>query len=94
MTTKKLNELSLNAQKFDAAAIGKPQYVSGWLHKIKGQRPRKMLRLVPAGSVFFYLWKNETYEKKKNLIKNFWLNSLSPEYKVFGFGRILIGVWK
>ena len=94
MTTKKLNELSLNAQKFDAAAIGKSQYISGWLHKIKGQRPRKMLRLVPAGSVFFYLWKNETYEKKKNLIKNFWLNSLSPEYKVFGFGRILIGVWK
>lgn len=91
---KEINQYTLNGKNFDAAAIGKPVYVSGWLKSSHGQHPRGLLHLAPAGSVFFYEWKNESKKEKEQIIRKFWLDSLTPEYKIFGFGRILIGVWK
>ena len=82
-----------------AAAIGKPVYISGWerTRDRSNQHPRPMIWAVPPGSVFFFEWKNDEQddENKKQIIMKNWLQSVaSQKYKRFGFGRILMGVWK
>lgn len=84
-----------------AAAIGKPIYMSGWAHEgtkngaKNVQRPRRMIHALPPGTVLFYEWASgASDEEKKSLITKHWVGSLTNEYACFGFGRILLGVWK
>lgn len=76
-----------------AAAIGKPLYMSGWMHSQQGQQPRPMQHLLPPGSTFFYEWPSDDPEQREEIIKKNWFTSISKGYEIFGFGRILMGVW-
>ncbi|MCK6683911.1 MAG: type III-B CRISPR module-associated protein Cmr3 [Thermoanaerobaculia bacterium] len=71
-----------------AAATGKPQFASGW--NVKLARPRPIVSLTPAGSVFFYKWEKD--DDRADFIRTNWLSSISPGRHA-GFGRVLIGVW-
>jgi CRISPR type III-B/RAMP module-associated protein Cmr3 len=73
------------------AAIGKPAYASGW--DTKWNRPRPILALVPAGSVFFYRWGSGERPSPEGLIDQLWLTAISPHGGSVGFGRVLVGVW-
>jgi len=73
-----------------AAAIGKPLYCSGW--NVLDNRPRPMLTLIPAGSVFFYSWPEMC--ERETLIRQQWLDCVSNEFGSAGFGRYLMGVWR
>ncbi len=74
-----------------AAAIGKPRWSSGW--NVAARAPRKITTLVPAGSVYFYEWRESSPETREQLVREHWLSSLGPGAEA-GFGRILIGVWQ
>lgn len=90
-----LADLKIDDRSPIAAAVGKPVYSSGWIKSKGGQRPRGMIHAMPAGSVLFYEWEKTTNpENKKDIIRKHWLSTLVPGYGCFGFGRILIGVWK
>ncbi len=86
----------LEGNKPKAACIGKEIMVSGWNSDRSNQHPRPILKLIPAGSIFFYEWgENNTDDgKRKRIIQNNWLKPFSEKYKNSGFGRILIGVWR
>ena len=82
-----------------AAAIGKSTCISGWNTDPNNQHPRPILRLIPAGSTFFYPWPtNYSDDAKRNLIEENWLEPVTKgsteDFRNSGFGRILIGVWK
>ncbi|NLP09426.1 hypothetical protein GX408_03410 [bacterium] len=81
-------------QKPVAAGIGKEITISGWNADRSGQHPRPILKLIPAGSVFFYKWPDNDTEERKKIISDYWFKPLSNNYKNSGFGRVLIGVWK
>jgi len=77
-----------------AACIGKEMTISGWNSDRSNQHPRPILKLIPAGSSFFYKWQNGDDEQRKKIIHDNWFKPVSEKYKNSGFGRILIGVWK
>ena len=74
-----------------AAAIGKPIAIGGWdlLH----ERPKDMLKAVPAGSVYFFELVNSPQPIDK-LFQQFHFKSLqlSPLREI-GFGISLVGTW-
>lgn len=84
----------------EAVALPRYQTISGWDYsvldengKMKGA-PKPTRRLVPAGSVYFIKFKDES--KIENFIKDIWLNSIcekdSQEARD-GFGIALLGTW-
>lgn len=77
-----------------AAAIGKAKSMSGWNTDYQNQHPRPIMKLVPAGSTFFYKWPENDDNNKIEIIDKYWCEPISKKYKSSGFGRMLIGVWK
>lgn len=75
-----------------AAAIGKELTISGWNTNRQEQHPRPIRKLIPAGSTFFYKWKNG--EDRSDAIDRHWMQPVSEQYRNSGFGRMLIGVWQ
>lgn len=75
-----------------AAAVGRPQWVSGW--DSARRQPRRLVSLTPAGSVFFYRWpEGFGDERRQSLVEQRWLDTLNGKGGAAGFGRTLVGVW-
>ncbi len=86
-----------------AAAVGKPEVISGW--DIVNKRPKPLYRMVPAGSVYFF----ET-SRKLDINDALWIMNkfrfksvMTPDkgncadfrfYRDMGFGLAVAGVWK
>ncbi len=67
-------------------AIGKYQSIGGF--DIKKNKPKKMFKAVPAGSVYYF----ELLEgKKEDLIEKFNLKSISDFYSNEGYGIVILG---
>lgn len=87
--------------KFVAAAVNKPQYISGWQREGSGMSgtARPMELAAPAGSVYFFdaseYRTKKDYEKCINdLYEKYNLNhSISDKYPSAGFGIGLVGTW-
>jgi CRISPR-associated protein Cmr3 len=90
--------------KLEAAAVGRPQVVSGWDYertkeKPNGQ-PKPTRRLAPAGSVFFLKLDGDE-QNIDQWIDAVWMNCVSdddengnPEQtRLDGFGLAALGVW-
>jgi len=72
------------------AAISKPLNVGGW--DVKTQKPKPMLKAVPAGSVYYV--KAKTIEAAKNAAKNIFEQDSISEFADSakqGFGIVFIG---
>ncbi len=80
-----------------AAAVGRPQVVSGWDYE--NGRPKPTRRLAPAGSVYFL--KLEGDGDINRWIDEVWMNCVSDDDKtgnpeqtrLDGFGLAALGVW-
>lgn len=74
------------------AAVGKPEFISGWRNLAK--EPRPLLKMVPAGAIYFYeseLWNDAQYN---NFFTTYHFNqSISDYYPNAGFGTTLLGTW-
>jgi len=82
----------IDARPLIAAAIGKELTISGWNTNQPNQHPRPIRKLIPAGSTFFYEWKNAA--ERAGIIDTLWMQPVSNQYRNSGFGRMLIGVWQ
>lgn len=78
-----------------AGALGRLRHVSGWAAATAKPGPRRLLTLLPAGSVFFFRWQadQDSPEARRQWLRDRWLDALRPEYAAAGFGRVLPGVW-
>ncbi|HEY2292153.1 MAG TPA: type III-B CRISPR module-associated Cmr3 family protein [Thermoanaerobaculia bacterium] len=78
-----------------AGAVGRTRYVSGWASAAVEPGPRRLLALLPAGSVFFFEWRDDQQdpELRRAWLQERWLAPLDPKYAAAGFGRVLTGVW-
>lgn len=87
--------LTLGGRSPIAGAIGRVRYVSGWAAAAAQPGPRPLLALLPAGSVFFFEWRDSERDPdlRRAWLREHWLAPLRPEYAAAGFGRILTGVW-
>lgn len=76
-----------------AAAVGKPQTISGWDLSKKG--PRLSRRLVPAGSVFYLELTGEPNDIDSWFDKT-WFHCMSDEAddRASGFGLVAIGTYE
>lgn len=85
----------------EAVALPRYQTISGWDYSVLDEKgkmigaPKPTRRLVPAGSVYFIKFNDES--KIESFIKEVWLQSVcekdSQEARD-GFGIALIGTWK
>ncbi len=80
------------------AAIGKPEFISGWLNANIGKKlpggPRPLLKMVPAGAVYFYKadhWNDADFDAFKETYH--FNQSISDYYPNAGFGTTLLGTW-
>jgi CRISPR-associated protein Cmr3 len=75
-----------------AAAIQRPQVVSGWDFELG--RPKPSRRLVPAGSVFFLSLEGESAGIQK-WVEGMWMQCISDEEqdRRDGFGLAVLGNW-
>jgi CRISPR-associated protein Cmr3 len=75
-----------------AAAVGRPQVVSGWNYETK--RPKATRRLAPAGSVYF-LRLAGTEDAIRAWINNTWMQCVSDDEhsRNDGFGLAVLGTW-
>lgn len=81
-----------------AAAVRRPQVVSGWDYEIRKPKPTR--RLVPAGSVFFLKLKGDEQDIDQ-WINTIWMNCVSDDdedgdpcqTRLDGFGLAALGVW-
>lgn len=86
----------LGKAQFVAAAVGKPNYMSGWKKSGNGSAggPRPMRRLAPAGSVYFFTAYDLDDTTLQDLYTTYHCNqSISDEYPVAGFGTAFVGAW-
>lgn len=76
-----------------AAALGKPRYASGW--DVRAGRPRELVALLPAGSVFYYEWPGDAADDdaRADLVRRLWTRPVQERGGAVGFGRALAGVW-
>jgi CRISPR-associated protein Cmr3 len=74
-----------------AAAVGRPQVVSGWDYEIRQPKPTR--RLAPAGSVYFLKLNGDG--DIDQWIKAIWMNCISDEAqdRLDGFGLAALGTW-
>lgn len=85
-----------------AAAVQRPQTVSGWdyeyydeIRKQRG-RPKPTKRLAPAGTVFFLRFDAEaSVDAMQNWVRKLWLTCVSDKEqdRLDGAGMAAIGVW-
>ena len=87
--------------KLISACVGKPVYIGGFDMKGKDKirekdrpQPKKMLRAIPAGSVYFFEIENPTKENVIKIIDSFHYKNISEERKKEGFGFSLVGIVK
>ena len=81
-----------------AAAVGRPQVVSGWDYEIRKPKPTR--RLAPAGSVFFLNLEGDE-QNIDQWIDAVWMNCVSDDdengnpgqTRSDGFGLAALGVW-
>ncbi len=81
-----------------AAAVRRPQVVSGWDYEIRKPKPTR--RLAPAGSVFFLKLDGDE-QKIDQWIDAVWMNCVSDDdengnpdqTRLDGFGLAALGVW-
>ena len=67
--------------------------MSGWNSDLRGQHPRPIRNLSPAGSPFFYEWPDGIGdEQKRQIIYNYWFETVTKgtteNYRNAGFGRM------
>ncbi|WP_298819066.1 type III-B CRISPR module-associated protein Cmr3 [Chloroflexus sp.] len=76
-----------------AAAIARPQVVSGWDLNIGKPKPTR--RLAPAGSVYFLTLTASDDEVIQRWIDAIWMQNISdaPQDRLDGFGLAALGVW-
>jgi CRISPR-associated protein Cmr3 len=80
-----------------AAAVGRPQVVSGWDYELR--RPKPTRRLAPAGSVYFL--KLDDSGDIDQWIDTIWMNCVSDDdeggnpaqTRLDGFGLAALGTW-
>jgi len=74
-----------------AAAVAKPQVISGWDMKVGAPKPTR--RLAPAGSVYFLKLKDGT--DVDAFIDCVWMQNVSDGrlHRLDGFGLAVLGVW-
>jgi CRISPR-associated protein Cmr3 len=81
-----------------AAAVGRPQVVSGWDYEIRKPKPTR--RLAPAGSVFFLKLKGDA-QCIDQWIDAIWMQCVSDDdaqgnpaqTRMDGFGLAVLGAW-
>ncbi|NTU79616.1 MAG: type III-B CRISPR module-associated protein Cmr3 [Chloroflexales bacterium] len=75
-----------------AAAVGRPQVVSGWDYEQK--RPKPTRRLAPAGSVYF-LSLGDDQEAIRKWVEATWMHCVSDDAQdqSDGFGLAVLGTW-
>jgi len=78
--------------KLIAAAVGRPQVVSGWDYDLKGRKPTR--RLAPAGGVFFLKLEGGP-EAIKKWVADTWMQCVSDDEqdRRDGFGLAVLGTW-
>jgi CRISPR-associated protein Cmr3 len=92
-----LPEQLKQAYNLEIVAVALPRYqtISGWDYAIpNGGAPKPTRRLVPAGSVYFIKFKDES--KIEDFVNKFWLHSICEENSQEardGFGIALLGTW-
>ena len=76
-----------------AAAVQRPEIVSGWDLAI--QRPKCTRRLAPAGSVYFVELEGSKPDRRR-WCEEAWLHCVSddPQDRRDGFGLAAVGVWE
>jgi CRISPR-associated protein Cmr3 len=86
------------APRLVAAAVGRPQVVSGWDYEIRKPKPTR--RLAPAGSVFFLKLDGDE-QNIAQWIDAIWMNCVSDDdengnpdqTRLDGFGLAALGSW-
>lgn len=75
-----------------AAAVGRPQVVSGW--DFERNRPKPSRRLAPAGTVFF-LQLGPDREANRRWAETMWMSCVSDDdqSRKDGFGLAVVGAW-
>lgn len=74
------------------AAVGKPRFISGWQNL--ANKPRALLKMVPAGAVYFYRIDSMSDSKIQQFLTDYHFNkSISDYYPNAGFGTTLVGTW-
>ncbi len=89
----------INAQKFDvhpklvAAAVPRPQVVSGW--DIARGTPKPSRRVAPAGTVYFLTLGRASDDAARAWVDWLWLRCISDEPIDWldGFGMVALGAW-
>ncbi|WP_420632382.1 type III-B CRISPR module-associated Cmr3 family protein [Candidatus Leptofilum sp.] len=76
-----------------AAAVGKPETVSGW--DFENRQPKPTRRLVPAGSVYFVQFELEANANLQAWLKAVWMDCWSDDEMLrdAGFGLTAVGRW-
>ncbi|MEF3272795.1 MAG: type III-B CRISPR module-associated protein Cmr3 [Chloroflexus sp.] len=76
-----------------AAAVGRPQVVSGW--DLRLGKPKPTRRLAPAGSVYFLTLNAASDEAIQQWIDAIWMRNISDalQDRRDGFGLAALGIW-
>ncbi len=76
-----------------AAAVPRPQVVSGW--DLRANRPKPTRRLAPAGSVYFLSLAAPDDNAVQQWIDAIWMQNISdaPQDRLDGFGLAALGAW-
>lgn len=76
-----------------AAAVARPQVVSGW--DLRSGRPKPTRRLAPAGSVYFLTLTAANDAAIQQWIDAIWMQNISDtlQDRLDGFGLATLGVW-
>jgi CRISPR-associated protein Cmr3 len=83
--------------KLISACVGKPICIGGFGMKERSNsgkfrpQPKKMLRAVSAGSVYWFEIENPSENKIKKILKSFHYQNISEERQKEGFGFSLVG---
>ena len=85
--------------KLVAAAVGRPDVVSGWDYVAR--RPKPTRRLAPAGSVYFLKLEGDQAGSKasasaiESWLDHVWMSNVSDEERgrLDGFGLAVVGAW-
>ncbi len=79
--------------KLVSCVLGKPEYCGGF--DMKNKYPKKMERVVPSGSVYFFEVLSNGEDWINPLLENYFFKSIENDNVLLkqGFGQILIGGW-
>ncbi|MGC8757889.1 type III-B CRISPR module-associated protein Cmr3 [Caldisericum sp.] len=80
--------------KLVSCVLGKPDYCGGF--DMANKYPKKMEKIVPSGSVYFFEVLNNNEDWINTLLENYFFKSIESDEVLLkqGFGQILIGGWQ